>query len=70
MLSSASLAPNSAAKKWRPNGIKGKRGRPWIATLASGYQQREVMREWSHLHLCLADELENYAVANPGLRRT
>ena len=32
-----------------------------------GYQQREVMREWSHLHLCLVDELESYAAANPGL---
>jgi signal transduction histidine kinase len=32
-----------------------------------GYQQREVMREWGHLHLCLVDELESYAAANPGL---
>jgi len=26
-----------------------------------GYNQRDVMREWSHLHLCLIDELENYS---------
>jgi signal transduction histidine kinase len=26
-----------------------------------GYQQREVMREWRHLHLCLVEELESYA---------
>lgn len=26
-----------------------------------GYNQREVMREWGHLHLCLVDELESYA---------
>ncbi|MGE5818945.1 MAG: sensor histidine kinase [Deltaproteobacteria bacterium] len=32
-----------------------------------GYRQREVMREWGHLHLCLVDELESYTVANPGL---
>jgi len=26
-----------------------------------GYNQREVMREWGHLNLCLVDELESYA---------
>jgi signal transduction histidine kinase len=26
-----------------------------------GYNQRDVMREWGHLHLCLVNELENYA---------
>ena len=27
-----------------------------------GYNQLETMREWAHLHLCLLDELELYAV--------
>jgi signal transduction histidine kinase len=31
-----------------------------------GYNQQEVMREWSHLHLCLVDELEDYASARRG----
>jgi signal transduction histidine kinase len=26
-----------------------------------GYNQRDVMREWSHLQLCLVNELENYS---------
>lgn len=26
-----------------------------------GYNQRDVTREWGHLHLCLVNELENYA---------
>ncbi|HEY1233382.1 MAG TPA: sensor histidine kinase [Candidatus Binatia bacterium] len=26
-----------------------------------GYNQRDVMREWAHLQLCLLDELENYS---------
>lgn len=26
-----------------------------------GYNQEEVMREWGHLHVCLLNELENYA---------
>ncbi|MGH7824971.1 MAG: sensor histidine kinase [Candidatus Binatia bacterium] len=32
-----------------------------------GYNQQEVMREWSHLHFCLSDELEEYvsALAKP-----
>lgn len=30
-----------------------------------GYDQRELMREWSHLHLILAEELERYAIAHP-----
>lgn len=29
-----------------------------------GYNQRDVMREWSHLHLCLLCELENYSEIN------
>ena len=32
-----------------------------------GYQLRELVREWGHLQLCVADELERYAAANPGL---
>ena len=30
-----------------------------------GYNQRDVMREWTHLHLCLVNELENYSAMNP-----
>jgi signal transduction histidine kinase len=30
-----------------------------------GYRQRELMREWRHLHLILVDELEELARANP-----
>jgi signal transduction histidine kinase len=29
-----------------------------------GYNQRDVMREWTHLHLCLVNELETYSVLN------
>jgi signal transduction histidine kinase len=32
-----------------------------------GYNQEQVMREWSHLHLCLLNELENYTSAHPNL---
>jgi signal transduction histidine kinase len=32
-----------------------------------GYQQREAMREWRHLQLCLVDELEAFALAHPEL---
>lgn len=32
-----------------------------------GYRLREVTREWGHLHLCLADELERYASAHADL---
>jgi signal transduction histidine kinase len=28
-----------------------------------GYNQEEVMREWGHLHRCLVDELEEYALS-------
>ncbi len=35
-----------------------------------GYDQRELMREWGHLHLCLLDELDNYSVAHPELEPT
>jgi signal transduction histidine kinase len=32
-----------------------------------GYNLRETMREWGHLHLCLLDELEHYRDTNPQL---
>jgi len=32
-----------------------------------GYHLREVTREWGHLHLCLVDELEDYASAHSEL---
>jgi signal transduction histidine kinase len=32
-----------------------------------GYQQRELMREWRHLHLLLVDELENIARSRPDI---
>src|SRR5579863_3387501 len=32
-----------------------------------GYDQRQTMREWGHLQLCLLDELEQFAVDNPQL---
>jgi signal transduction histidine kinase len=32
-----------------------------------GYNQKDVMREWSHLHLCLVEELENYSEMNRGI---
>src|SRR6202790_1929801 len=30
-----------------------------------GYNQSQTMREWAHLHICLLDELEHYAAAQP-----
>jgi signal transduction histidine kinase len=30
-----------------------------------GYNQSQTMREWAHLHICLLDELEQYAAAHP-----
>jgi signal transduction histidine kinase len=32
-----------------------------------GYRLREVLREWHHLQLCLADEVEQYIGAHPDL---
>ncbi|MGQ0811491.1 MAG: sensor histidine kinase [Nitrospiraceae bacterium] len=32
-----------------------------------GYNQREAMREWGHLQLCLLDELDDYALAHHDL---
>jgi hypothetical protein len=33
-----------------------------------GYQLRELIREWGHLQICVADELEHYAEAHPELQ--
>ena len=30
-----------------------------------GYNQSQTMREWAHLHICLLDEIEQYAAAQP-----
>lgn len=30
-----------------------------------GYNSRETMREWGHLHLCMLDELESFALERP-----
>jgi signal transduction histidine kinase len=30
-----------------------------------GYNSRETMREWGHLHLCMLDELESFALQRP-----
>jgi len=35
-----------------------------------GYNLTETMREWGHLHLCLLQELERYAAAQPQLLPT
>jgi len=35
-----------------------------------GYNQAETMNEWGHLHLCLLQELEEYAAANAQLDHT
>jgi signal transduction histidine kinase len=32
-----------------------------------GYRLREVLREWHHLQLCLADEVEQYILSHPDL---
>ena len=32
-----------------------------------GYQLRELIHEWGHLQICVADELERYAAAHPAL---
>ena len=32
-----------------------------------GYQLREVIREWGHLQICVADELERYAANHPSI---
>ncbi len=32
-----------------------------------GYQLRELIREWGHLQICVADELERYAAEHPEL---
>jgi signal transduction histidine kinase len=35
-----------------------------------GYDQRETMREWGHLHLCVLDVIERYGALHPGLQPT
>jgi signal transduction histidine kinase len=35
-----------------------------------GYHQRETIREWGHLHYWVLNELEDYALAHPGLQAT
>jgi signal transduction histidine kinase len=35
-----------------------------------GYDQRETMREWGHLHLCVLDAVERYGSAHPDLETT
>ncbi len=32
-----------------------------------GYPLRDLIREWGHLQICVAEELERYAAANPSL---
>lgn len=32
-----------------------------------GYQLRDLIREWGHLQICVADELERYAASHPDL---
>ncbi|MEA2490384.1 MAG: hypothetical protein QOH21_2176 [Acidobacteriota bacterium] len=32
-----------------------------------GYQLRDLIREWGHLQICVADELERYGAAHPDL---
>src|SRR3954454_514815 len=32
-----------------------------------GYQLHEVIREWGHLQICVADEFERYAASHPSL---
>jgi signal transduction histidine kinase len=34
-----------------------------------GYQLRDLIREWGHLQICVADELERYVAAHPELER-
>jgi signal transduction histidine kinase len=34
-----------------------------------GYQLRDLTREWGHLHMCMMDELEDYARENPDLEK-
>ena len=35
-----------------------------------GYDQRETMREWGHLHLCLLEEIESFGSQRPDLDRS
>ena len=40
---------------------KSRAAEPGLHRWHHGYHQKDVMREWSHLQLCLLDELENYS---------
>jgi signal transduction histidine kinase len=51
----------AAAAKDQRDGAAGHGMHRW----QQGYRQREAMREWRHLHLCLVDELEAYSLAHP-----
>jgi len=57
LLSARDRADRREAKAERQEGAAGHGLHRW----QQGYQQKEVMREWRHLHLCLVDELESYA---------
>ena len=35
-----------------------------------GYDQRETMREWNHLHLCVLDAVERFGAQHTGLQAT
>ena len=35
-----------------------------------GYDSRETMREWGHLHMCMLDELESFAIAEANADRS
>ena len=35
-----------------------------------GYDQRETMREWGHLHLCVLDAVERFGACHPDLEAT
>jgi signal transduction histidine kinase len=35
-----------------------------------GYDQRDTMREWGHLHLCVLDAVEHYGSVHPDLEAT
>jgi signal transduction histidine kinase len=44
-----------------------KAGEHGLLRWQQGYDQRESMREWGHLHLCVLRELEDYATAHGSL---
>ena len=52
----APAAEKNEAEKVREHGLQ-----RW----QQGYQLSELIREWGHLQMCVADELERYAAAIP-----